>query len=327
VTVVAQCDGVVHSVDANRIVIIPQQKTDDIFVEPEVHHLVKFRRSNQNTCITQRPIVERGDWVKKGDVIADGPSTEQGELALGQNVVVAFMPWGGYNFEDSILISERLVQEDVYTSIHIEEFECSARDTKLGPEEITRDISSVGEEACAKLDDSGIIRVGSEVRADDILVGKTTPKGETQQTPEEKLLRAIFGHKAEDVRDSSLRVRTGVVGTVIGVKVFGRADQDVKTDKDKRVELAEETKLRQESDARAEIIRSTISAKLRELCIGLKTNTVIRDVNSDVVLRKGETITADKLAQISDDQLFNIRIPDDRIKQFKDKFKMKLDEV
>ena len=328
VTVVAQSDGVVHSVDANRIVIIPEHSKDDVFVEPEVHHLVKFRRSNQNTCISQRPIVERGDWVKRGDVIADGPSTEQGELALGQNVVVAFMPWGGYNFEDSILISERLVQEDVYTSIHIEEFDCSARDTKLGPEEITRDISSVSEEACAKLDDSGIIRVGSEVRADDILVGKTTPKGETQQTPEEKLLRAIFGHKAEDVRDSSLRVRTGVVGTVIGVKVFGRADQDNKTDRDKRVELAEETKLRQESDARLEIIRSTISAKLRELCLGLKASSVIRDVNSDVILRKGETITADKLEQITDDQLFNIRIPgDDRIRQLKLKLKLKEEEV
>jgi DNA-directed RNA polymerase subunit beta len=328
VTVVAQCDGVVHSVDANRIVIIPNHSKDDVFVEPEVHHLVKFRRSNQNTCISQRPIVERGDWVKKGDVIADGPSTEQGELALGQNVVVAFMPWGGYNFEDSILISERLVQEDVYTSIHIEEFDCSARDTKLGPEEITKDISSVSEEACAKLDDSGIIRVGSEVRADDILVGKTTPKGETQQTPEEKLLRAIFGHKAEDVRDSSLRVRTGVVGTVIGVKVFGRADQDMKTDKDKRVELAEETKLRQESDARLEIIRSTISAKLRELCLGLKASSVIRDADSDVILRKGETITDDKLEQITDEQLFNIRIPgDDRIRQLKLNLKAKEEEV
>ena len=229
--------------------IIPDQDDQSVVVEPEIHHLIKFRRSNQNTCINQRPIVECGDRVRKGDVIADGPSTEQGELALGQNVVVAFMPWGGYNFEDSILISERLVQEDVYTSIHIEEFECSARDfSRLGPEQITRDISTVSPEARKNLDESGIVRVGSEVTAGDILVGKTTPKGETQPEPAEKLLMQVLGSPARDVRDTSLRVRTGVVGTVIDVKVFGKHERDM--DRDQRLarsELAEETKHPQRS--------------------------------------------------------------------------------
>ena len=180
--------------------------SDDISTKPDIYNLLKFQRSNQNTCINQRPIVEKGDRVTKGDVIADGPGTDTGELALGRNMVVAFMPWGGYNFEDSILISERVVKEDQYTSIHIEEFECVARDTKLGKEEITKDIPNVGEEALADLDESGIVRIGAEVKSGDILVGKITPKGETQLSPEEKLLRAIFGEKAGDVRDTSLRV-------------------------------------------------------------------------------------------------------------------------
>ena len=329
VTVVAESNGVVHSVDADRIVIIPDHDEGDAFVEPEVHHLVKFRRSNQNTCINQRPIVECGDRVKSGDVIADGPSTEQGELALGQNVVVAFMPWGGYNFEDSILISERLVQEDVYTSIHIEEFECSARDTKLGAEEITKDIASVSEEARKNLDDSGIIRVGSEVQADDILVGKTTPKGETQPTPEEKLLRAIFGEKAHDVRDTSLRVRPGVVGTVIGVKVFSRAEQHgEKDEREKRIELTEESKLQREADVHLSIIRSTTYKKLRQLLVGLKASSVIRDGKSSVIFKKGETITEEKLAQIPDGQLIHLRVTgDERIKQVQKLLEIKEDEI
>src|SRR5688572_14077836 len=216
VTVVAKRDGVVDFVDGSRIVVRPAgQSIDALSAKPDIYNLVKFQRSNQNTCMNQKAIVQVGDRVKKGDVIGDGPATETGELALGQNVVVAFMPWGGYNFEDSILINEKLVKQDVFTSVHIEEFECVARDTKLGKEEITRDIPNVGEEALADLDDSGIVRVGAEVKAGDILVGKITPKGETQLSPEEKLLRAIFGEKAGDVRDTSLRVPPGVTGVVI----------------------------------------------------------------------------------------------------------------
>src|SRR5499427_6429499 len=205
VTVIAKRDGAVGSVDAARIVVRPYESSDidPLGAKPDIYNLVKFQRSNQNTCMNQKPIVQRGDKVRAGDVIADGPACETGELALGQNVVVAFMPWGGYNFEDSILISERLVKDDIFTSIHIEEFECVARDTKLGKEEITRDIPNVGEEALKDLDESGIVRIGAEVKPGDILVGKITPKGETQLSPEEKLLRAIFGERAGDVRDTS----------------------------------------------------------------------------------------------------------------------------
>ena len=223
VTVVARRDGVVESVDSTRIVVKadrPSGAHRDTGVD--IYNLVKYQRSNQNTCMNQRPIVVVGDHVKAGDVIADGPSTEMGELALGRNVMVALMPWGGYNFEDSILISERVVKEDIFTSIHIEEFECVSRDTKLGPEEITRDIPNVGDEALTDLDESGIIRIGAEVKPGDILVGKITPRGETQLSPEEKLLRAIFGEKAGEVRDTSLRVPPGVEGTVINVRIFSR---------------------------------------------------------------------------------------------------------
>jgi len=220
VTTIARRDGVVESVDAERIVVRADRQGRDAGVD--IYNLVKYQRSNQNTCINQRPIVNKGERVKAGDIIADGPSTDMGELALGRNVVVAFMPWGGYNFEDSILISERVVRDDLFTSVHIEEFECIARDTKLGPEEITRDIPNVGEEALKDLDTSGIIRIGAEVRPGDILVGKITPKGETQLSPEEKLLRAIFGEKAGEVRDTSLRVPPGVEGVVIDARVFAR---------------------------------------------------------------------------------------------------------
>jgi DNA-directed RNA polymerase subunit beta len=195
VTIVARRDGVVESVDSTRIVVKADKPSGARDTGVDIYNLIKYQRSNQNTCINQRPIVMVGDQVKAGDVIADGPSTEMGELALGRNVLVALMPWGGYNFEDSILISERVVKEDIYTSIHIEEFECVSRDTKLGPEEITRDIPNVGDEALTDLDDSGIIRIGAEVKPGNILVGKITPKGETQLSPEEKLLRAIFGER------------------------------------------------------------------------------------------------------------------------------------
>ena len=217
----------VESVDATRIVVRPESDKPEI---PDIYPLMKFQRSNQSTCYNQTPIVRAGDRVKAGDVLADGPSTDMGELALGQNVLVAFMPWQGFNFEDSILVSERIAKDDVFTSIHIEEFECVARDTKLGKEEVTRDIPNVGEEALKDLDESGIVRIGAEVKPGDILVGKITPKGETQLSPEEKLLRAIFGEKAGDVRDSSLRVPPGVGGIVINARVFSRKG----TEKDER---------------------------------------------------------------------------------------------
>src|SRR5277367_5260124 len=217
VCIITKRDGIVESVDANRIVVRSEGDGAEI---PDIYPLTKFQRSNQSTCFNQKPIVRAGEHVKVGDVLGDGPACDMGELALGQNVLVAFMPWQGYNFEDSILVSERIAKDDVFTSIHIEEFECVARDTKLGKEEVTRDIPNVGEEALKDLDESGIVRIGAEVKPGDILVGKITPKGETQLSPEEKLLRAIFGEKAGDVRDSSLRVPPGVQGIVISAKVF-----------------------------------------------------------------------------------------------------------
>jgi len=223
VTVVAKRGGTIEFLDASRIVVrVNDDETEAGVPGVDIYNLTKYTRSNQNTCINQKPLVKPGDQVAKGDILADGPSTDMGELALGQNLLVAFMPWNGYNFEDSILISERVVQEDRFTTIHIEEKSCVARDTKLGPEEITADIPNVGEAALAKLDESGIVYIGAEVKAGDILVGKVTPKGETQLTPEEKLLRAIFGEKASDVKDTSLRVPSGMDGTVIDVQVFTR---------------------------------------------------------------------------------------------------------
>ena len=208
-------------------IVVRSTEMSDLDVSPvDIYALLKFQRSNQNTCITQRPLVRVGDEVRAGDVLADGPSTEDGELALGRNVLVAFMPWNGYNFEDSILISERVVREDVFTSIHIEEYEIMARDTKLGTEEITRDIPNVGEDALKNLDEAGMVYVGADVESKDILVGKVTPKGESPMTPEEKLLRAIFGEKASDVRDTSLRVPAGGSGTVVEVRVFSRRGVD-----------------------------------------------------------------------------------------------------
>jgi DNA-directed RNA polymerase subunit beta len=223
VAITARRGGVVDKVDASRIVV---RVNDDETVSGEagvdIYNMIKYTRSNQNTCINQKPLVNVGDMVARGDVLADGPSTDIGELALGQNMLVAFMPWNGYNFEDSILISERVVEEDRFTTIHIEELTCVARETKLGPEEITADIPNVNEAALRKLDEAGIVFIGAEVKQGDILVGKVTPKGETQRTPEEKLLRAIFGEKESDVKDTSLRVPAGMVGTVIDVRVFTR---------------------------------------------------------------------------------------------------------
>jgi DNA-directed RNA polymerase subunit beta len=264
--IAARRTGIVDQVDATRIVIRATEEQDPTKPGVDIYRLSKFQRSNQNTCINQRPLVKVGDQVQKGDIIADGPSTHLGELALGKNVLVAFMPWNGYNFEDSVLISERIVRDDVFTSIHIEEFETMARDTKLGPEEITRDIPNVGEEALKNLDEAGIVYIGAEVNAGDILVGKVTPKGETPMTPEEKLLRAIFGEKAADVRDTSLRVPPGVTGTVVEVRVFNRHG----IDKDQRalaIERAEEERLAKDRDDELAILERNIYSRLSELLL------------------------------------------------------------
>ena len=262
----ARRPGVVDMVDATRIVIRATEETDSTKPGIDIYRLKKFQRSNQSTCINQRPLVKVGDRVQKGDIIADGPSTELGDLALGKNALVAFMPWNGYNYEDSILISERIVRDDVFTSIHIEEFETMARDTKLGPEEITRDIPNVGEENLKNLDEAGIVYIGAEVNAGDILVGKVTPKGETPMTPEEKLLRAIFGEKAADVRDTSLRVPPGVTGTIVEVRVFNRHG----VDKDQRalaIERAEEERLAEDRDDELAILERNIFARLADILL------------------------------------------------------------
>jgi DNA-directed RNA polymerase subunit beta len=262
--IAARRTGVVDQVDATRIVIRATDETDPTKPGVDIYRLMKYQRSNQNTCINQRPLVKVGDQVKKGDIIADGPSTDLGELALGRNVLVAFMPWNGYNFEDSILLSERIVKDDVFTSIHIEEFEVMARDTKLGPEEITRDIPNVSEEALKNLDEAGIVYIGAEVNAGDILVGKITPKGESPMTPEEKLLRAIFGEKASDVRDTSLRVPPGVQGTVVEVRVFNRHG----VEKDERalaIEREEIERLAKDRDDEQAILDRNVYGRLAEL--------------------------------------------------------------
>jgi DNA-directed RNA polymerase subunit beta len=297
VSVIAKKNGVVEDVDASRIVIRSGGDGDQED-EVQIYKLVKYKKSNQNTCYNQKPIVKRGDVVRKGQIIADGPATELGELALGQNVMVAFMSWGGYNFEDSIIISERVVTEDVYTSIHIEEFECVSRDTKLGKEEITRDIPNVGEEALKNLDDAGIILVGAEVHPGDILVGKITPKGETQLSPEEKLLRAIFGDKAGDVKDSSLRVPPGVEGTVIDAKVFSRRG----VEKDLRsltIEAEEKAKFEKDRADEIEIIERNARAKLKEILIGRKLKTNLRDTRANkIIISTKKAIKGEDVDQI-----------------------------
>ncbi|MGB6088573.1 MAG: DNA-directed RNA polymerase subunit beta, partial [Candidatus Binataceae bacterium] len=296
VTVVGKRDGVVESVDAERIVVRADKQSKDLRdAGVDIYNLVKYQRSNQNTCINQRPIVVKGERVKAGDVLADGPSTDMGELALGRNVLVAFMPWGGYNFEDSILISERVVKEDLFTSVHIEEFECVARDTKLGPEEITRDIPNVGEEALKDLDSSGIIRIGAEVRPGDILVGKITPKGETQLSPEEKLLRAIFGEKAGEVRDTSLRVPPGVEGTVIDGRVFSRRGV-AKDDRTQEIETLEAERLKQDEQEEIRIIRQETIRKLKKSLVGKKLAARVMSDDAEErhqLLAKGDTLSSE----------------------------------
>ncbi|MCK4739389.1 MAG: DNA-directed RNA polymerase subunit beta [Deltaproteobacteria bacterium] len=288
VTVVARASGVVESVDAMKIVIKNSNGNVDLY------NLTKFRRSNQNTCLNHKPLVKEKDRVEAGQVIADGPSTDHGELALGRNITVAFMPWGGYNFEDSILISERLLREDVFTSVHIEEFETVARDMKLGKEDITRDIPNVGEEALKNLDQSGIIRIGAEVKPGDILVGKITPKGETQLSPEEKLLRAIFGEKAEDVKDTSLRVPPGIEGVVIDAKVFSRkgAEKDERT---KAIEESELARLQGERDGELDVVKVSAYNKARKILVGKNSGTRIKDKKDQTILAKGKAITKELL--------------------------------
>jgi DNA-directed RNA polymerase subunit beta len=297
VTCVARHDGVVESVDAGRIVIKADSDDDIIAARPDIYKLVKYKRSNQSTCINQKPIVREGERVRKGDVIADGPATDRGELALGQNVLVAFMPWNGYNFEDSILISERVVKEDVFTSVHIEEFECVSRDTKLGKEEITRDIPNVGEEALADLDESGIVRIGAEVASSEILVGKITPKGETQLSPEEKLLRAIFGEKAGDVRDSSLRMPPGTRGIVIGAKVFSRKGIDL-DERSKAILEDEKRELLKDEHDEITILRDAAFRRVRELLEGQSLATNLIDDKKKVLLKKGKSLTRDLLVEV-----------------------------
>ncbi len=307
VTVAAKRGGVIEFVDASRIVV---RVADDETVTGEagvdIYNLTKYTRSNQNTCINQRPIVNVGDEIGRGDVLADGPSTDLGELALGQNMKIAFMPWNGYNFEDSILISENVVKEDRFTSIHIQELTCIARDTKLGAEEITADIPNVGESALAKLDESGIVYVGAEVKAGDILVGKVTPKGETQLTPEEKLLRAIFGEKASDVKDTSLRVSSGTVGTVIDVQVFTRDG----VEKDARaldIEASEIARAKKDLNDELAILKGNIQSRAYKILNG----AVIEKGPNKV--KKGTTITEEYLQEIGAEQWLEIQLRDEEL--------------
>ncbi|MES2906713.1 MAG: DNA-directed RNA polymerase subunit beta [Pseudomonadota bacterium] len=304
--IAARRSGVIDQVDATRIVIRAVDEKDPTKPGVDIYNLLKFQRSNQNTCINQRPLVKVGDRVQAGDIVADGPSTDLGELALGRNVLVAFMPWNGYNFEDSILLSERIVKDDVFSSIHIEEFEVMARDTKLGPEEITRDIPNVSEEQLKNLDEAGIVYIGAEVRAGDILCGKITPKGESPMTPEEKLLRAIFGEKASDVRDTSLRVPPGVQGTIVEVRVFNRHG----IDKDERalaIEREEIERLAKDRDDEQAILDRNTFGSLIDLLDGKKA------VSGPKTLEKDAKLTKEMLADMSRGQLWQIAVADDKL--------------
>ena len=307
--------GVVESVDATRIVVRADssKKTEGkrrSNVDLDVYELVKFQRSNQNTCINQIPTVSLGQPVKVDQVLADGPAIDHGELALGKNVLVAFMPWGGYNFEDAILLSETLVEGDAFTSIHIEEFEIEARDTKLGKEDITRDIPNVGEEALRNLDESGIIRIGAEVKPGDILVGKVTPKGETQLTPEEKLLRAIFGEKAGDVKDTSLQVPPGVEGIVVDVKIFSRKGLD-KDERSKSIETEDTLKLQRDHQDELRIIDTEKNKKIRKTLLGKMVGRDLMDPETgDVILKKKGKLTAEILKRLSDDNIRHMVLSD-----------------
>jgi DNA-directed RNA polymerase subunit beta len=312
--VLARRNGIVDSVDSERIIVRvegehhPTQLSRE--VGSDIYQLTKFKRSNQNTCINQKPVVKKGDRVVKGQVIADGPCTDKGELALGRNVLVAFMPWRGYNFEDAILVSEKLVKEDYYTSVHIEEFEIEARDTKLGPEEITRDIPNVSESALRDLDESGVIRIGATVKQGDIMVGKVTPKGETQLTPEEKLLRAIFGEKAGDVRDASLTCPPGIEGTVVDVKIFSRKGQE----KDERAKAIEASQIERLEKNLADEIRILTDERLKRLEAILGGKEVQADLHDERtnkrLLTKGAILDRETIERISTRNLKRIKYAD-----------------
>src|SRR5881275_2553189 len=335
VTIIARRSGIIDQVDATRIVIRATAETSAAASGVDIYNLLKFQRSNQNTCINQRPLVKVGDQVKAGDIVADGPSTEQGELALGRNVLCAFMPWNGYNFEDSILISERIVSDDVFTSIHIEEFEASARDTKLGQEEITRDIPNVGEEALKNLDEAGIVYIGAEVKPGDILVGKVTPKGESPMTPEEKLLRAIFGEKAADVRDTSLKVPPGVSGTIVEVRVFSRHG----VDKDERalaIEREEIERLAKDRDDEQAILDRNVYGRLSELLEnrqgiagpkGLKSGTKLTvAVLGDYTLGQWRQITIRNDKRMADIEALKKQM-DDAVSELVARFESKVEKL
>ena len=304
VTIVAKRAGVVDQVDATRIVVRADEAGDADVSPVDIYALLKFQRSNQNTTVNQRPLVKVGDVVSRGDIIADGPSTEDGELALGRNVLVAFMPWNGYNFEDSILINERIVKDDVFTSIHIEEYEIMARDTKLGQEEISRDIPNVGEEALKNLDEAGIVYVGAEVNAGDILVGKVTPKGESPMTPEEKLLRAIFGEKASDVRDTSLRVPPGGAGTIVEVRVFSRRGLE-KDERARAIERAEIERLAKDRDDEQKILEGGFISRMHSLLVGQTVASGPAD------LKSGTVVTAERLEDLPKSAFTQIAVKDE----------------
>ncbi|MFA6055966.1 MAG: DNA-directed RNA polymerase subunit beta, partial [Thermodesulfovibrionales bacterium] len=303
--------GVVESVDASRIVV----RTSETGGGVDIYNLIKFQRSNQATCLNQKAVANVGDSVARGDILGDGPCTEAGELALGKNVLVAFMPWGGYNFEDAILVSERLVKEDVFTSVHIEEFSLEARETKLGPEEITRDIPNVGEEALKDIDESGIIRTGAEVKPGDILVGKVTPKGETQLTPEEKLLRAIFGEKAEEVKESCLYVPPGIEGTVVDVRIFSRKG----TAKDERAKSIEEEdirRLQRDLEEETRISREEKYRKLRGILAGRPVLEDLKDYKTkEVICHKGKKLTEKHIERVKDEHLMRIKLEDGSVRE------------
>jgi DNA-directed RNA polymerase subunit beta len=304
-TIIAKREGIIDQIDGARIVV--RATADDGTTKGvDIYRLRKFMRSNQSTCINQRPLVRVGDRVAEGDIIADGPSTELGELALGRNVLVAFMPWNGYNFEDSILISERIARDDVFTSIHIEEFEVMARDTKLGQEEITRDIPNVGEEALKNLDEAGIVYIGAEVNPGDILVGKVTPKGESPMTPEEKLLRAIFGEKASDVRDTSLKLPPGTTGTIVDVRVFSRRGVD-KDERAMAIERSEIERLAKDRDDEKAIQERSFLNRMREKLLGQKAAGGFKGIKSDT------TITEEVLAEHPRGAWRNIGVKDDAV--------------
>ncbi len=318
-TIVAKRSGVIDQIDATRIVVRATEETSHSAAGVDIYNLLKFQRSNQNTFLHQRPLVKVGDLVKAGDTIADGPSTELGELALGRNVLVAFMPWNGYNYEDSILISERIVKDDVFTSIHIEEFEVMARDTKLGQEEITRDIPNVGEEALKNLDEAGIVYIGAEVKPGDILIGKVTPKGESPMTPEEKLLRAIFGEKASDVRDTSLKLPPGVAGTVVEVRVFSRRG----VDKDERalaIERSEIDRLAKDRDDERAILERSFQARLSALLLGRKV------ASGPKGLKAGTKITEEVLEDYTTGQCAQIVVETDKVMKDVEELKQHFEE-